>query len=1814
MKKHYIHGKDKRSNKSFIEIFKLNKRRLICKRIAILLFTFIGVILSLLLPCVKVVNADSGFTLKSEVNLGAANGKGGVDLDWTSGIDPTNKTFMLYQLKEGSSEWQSISTVNFTTWMEPIHVLNIYPTADEVEGTDAGIPMVNFTFADGSTARMKKSAALKVWMEGGTMAEDNGNVVHYDPYGINPKTGQQLIYVDLVAFKDFNRNPNMAYSYDVIMFGTWDNNGIPSYVWNREGDPVDVLTPDATKVVEQYIQQGYGVCSGHDTIGDELGSYGLSGLRRYFNIRIGQWYYGWPGIPHRNDIDYQDSWGYVSNQVRVDKKGLLTNFPWELPLGTILNIPAAHTCANAALGDVWMNFTNGSWWADQTPNGSYIHEGNGTYYLTTWNNTAMIQTGHSMCESTPDERKILANMLFYLKQRTNSTSVTDNSSQDFAAPDAPALAIKETTSDGYINVSTHSDDNGSTYSFYAEAHQADDYFNGPIIRSNTTTETVTTGVARYYWVLDDNPTNDFDIANAHGETTSEVIKLSGLDHDQWLHVRAIDVAGNIGPVSDIKIEVCRITSTIDKTATSNAVNESTGNPVITKFRGAIEYTINYNVTVEFYQGKVTVSIVDQLPEEIDVNKSELDGGTYNSQDKTITWNYEIANVDAFSNEVNLSYTLNLKLYYTNISDTDKNLENTVIGHASTYKNNNVWRETEAKDSQIVEQNYITKAGGIVWLDNDRNGEYGDEGDTPMQGMTVKLHQNNNNSDTVIAETTTNEEGSYLFSNLDGTLEYYVEFVYNGQYYQPTKYKVGSAEKCSKGVDKITERRAFNDKFYQINSSPQNYSGGTVYTREELFSGGYIDKYGNPTENSNQFVTDSMISAYTGYNQNDNFYINYYPSEEADQEYPQYAESDEINSYINQGFIPRETSDLAINQDIQNVKLTINGNTQNYQYAKRENVYEVTDKLRNYYDKSYTREIYREDYFYQGTNALEIDVTYKIGLRNNSESITMVPTEIVDYYDTDYSLKNYDVKDSNGNSYNNLLTFTETSNFGSNSSISGYKKIYITSNGEIQMQPYSEITIYLTFSVNKEYDLLLIDNAKANIVEITCYRTYYTDLSFIPNEGNSKTQQEFSPGDKAGIIDIDSTPGNIKTQAIESLGKEGSLQGLSVTQLKDTYGIEDDSDIAPSIKFTYKGTSTETPPDPEEPPTDPEEPPTTTTEEYTRVLSGTVWEDTRDQTSGLSLIGDGILNDTPVPDVIVELIDIKASTERGEEVVATILNGNSWEEARTKSDSNGNYEFKGFIPSEYVVKFIYGAETNGEGIVKYNGQDYKSTLYHTPTSDSNSYNVDQPDSDDYIYNLRQADRENNPENYSDITDKTKVYYSDARDIMSDTSINNSSAYYKYAENSKDTGTRQYVNNYSNNYGNGVTFNLAQELKNTTTNTFMIAKTGKITVNIEYDRTESETSSTGANNVGSNNYQLSAYYKMPHIDFGLVQRPKAQIKLTKQIINVKVFLANGNTLFDASSTATNALWINHMAHGPDQDNLYTKDLNYNSNQSMKEPTVRTESSNKGRIQLTMDTELMHGATMKITYAITAANIGEVDYNGNQFYYYGTAPTDIYDYNSIVKTIPKTIIDYVGTQIHEQGSVDDESATRNNLQFSAEENSEYNWSVISIDEIFDNNLIDRNLENQVKKYSTIIQTNALEKELIPILADETAVSSINTYFDTNPMDTIDYVNTTNSVVGAELVLSQMITPDNDSDDMIYNNMVELVKSSNTAGRRMEYSVVGNQDPTLEPQEIDADTSQEVTILPPFGQTNTYYWLGVVIAIILIAGIILVIKVLKK
>ena len=317
-----------------------------------------------------------------------------------------------------------------------------------------------------------------------------------------------------------------------------------------------------------------------------------------------------------------------------------------------------------------------------------------------------------------------------------------------------------------------------------------------------------------------------------------------------------------------------------------------------------------------------------------------------------------------------------------------------------------------------------------------------------------------------------------------------------------------------------------------------------------------------------------------------------------------------------------------------------------------------------------------------------------------------------------------------------------------------------------------------------------------------------------------------------------------------------------------------------------------------------------------------------------------------------------------------------------------------------------------------------------------------------------------------------------------------------------------------------------------------------------------------------------------------------------------------MFDASSKATNVMWMNHKSHGQDTDNTYTISNNY-KNQMMKEPVVRANSSNKGKIQLTMDEELMHGSTLQVTYAITAANIGEVDYLDNQFYY--TGKTNNTNANNIARTSADTLIDYVGTQVHNANFADDKTATRNNLQFNKEQNAA--WNVMTIDEIRNNGLLNNNALENAKKYTTIITTDALKKDLLPIIADENNSKNVADALEKDPLNAIENtVNKTNSVVGVKLVLSQMITQDNSSDDMVYNNMVELVKSSNTVGRRMAYSVAGNQDPTIEPQEIDADDAQEINILPPFGQNYIYYILGFVVAVILIAGIAITIKIVKK
>ena len=1222
-------------------------------------------------------------------------------------------------------------------------------------------------------------------------------------------------------------------------------------------------------------------------------------------------------------------------------------------------------------------------------------------------------------------------------------------------------------------------------------------------------------------------------------------------------------------------------------------------------------------------------------------------------------------------------------------------------------------------------------GGRVWVDeragkeNAYDGLYNKATDKPMSNVKVTLYQvsglDGNQKGKEIATTKTDANGEYLFQEQNAMYQYYVEFTYNGQYYQPTVYNVNRSDSnwnnTSKGLDVLSERDAFNARFEEVGSSPNNLAPGgltgEVHTREELEKSGAIDEFGNP-KGGDSYVTASMMKSYTcnGTTKKD-LYPGYqifvtedFLNESASQLKLVAAEkiktlynNPDVMHHINQGYVLREQVDLALMKDVYKATLEINGKTQTYNYRKRDGLtedvngksyWDIKTRLSDaYYTDYYTRPLFREDYDYQvdnykivddtttldnlqlkgydhanpeDTTELKIYVTYKYVIRNRSEGIDTKVTEIVDYYDKDYTYipnRSY-VGDSSGNVINEL-TFSEFSRYGQEKNLDDYKTVYLTNAVGTDFalsKPDSnkDTYLYVTFLVNKDANgKVILDedfdgSGKENIAEINGYKTYYGNKAEAPNKDNSQTQQEYKTGDIAGIMDCNSTPGNLTSS--------------------DPKTFENDTDKAPNIRILLN-------------------------KENVRTVEGNVWEDVRDviePKEKLANVGNGLreTGETRINGVRVQLVELRQGKDgktyeyiwkevlsgNTDPITPIINNSNLLEEySISKDDANGKYKFEAFVPGDYIVRFIYGSgessvlgtaytnyNTGEEGATNevtnlyakqegykkkadenasgysasseniglnknsYNGQDYKSTSYQVGVNNgSGAYTNNTTDS--YKYNFSSADQ---------------GQYSDAKDMMNVSGDNVVNIAPEKAYLVDCNNARKNVNSYSRgetqeNANSEVKNHLAEILasyenlpeyrdekynvskysydtmKNMINefmkNTYMVAESGRIDVNFEYNRTESETEINNSN-IGTRNYDLSGYYILENLDLGLEQRPKAQLKVTKQITNVKLTLANNSVLFDASARATNILWMNHSAHGQDTENTYLKDKNYvEGNNLMLTPEVRQHATNKGKVQLTMDEELMHGSTLQITYAITVANVGEVDYDDNQFYYTGM----VGNAHTIVRTDPKMLVDYVGTQVNEYNSVDDNTATRNNLQFNKAQNGD--WEVISSADLVSKGLVNRALTENIKKYTEnhIITTTAVSRSdkngLVPIIADQANAKKIADAFKNDPMHALETVNKSESVSGVQLILTQMITQDSSSDDRVYNNMTELVTTQNTVGRRMAYSVVGNQDPTSEPREIDADDAQEVVILPPFGNTHIYYVLISAVALILIVGITIVI-----
>ncbi len=252
------------------------------------------------------------------------------------------------------------------------------------------------------------------------------------------------IEVTSQTLSDFNNNPyryltknkNGTYNFDVLVFGFWDSNNKVS------------ISSSSANIVQNYIDAGYGVLFGHDTIQHTTINLGFNNI-----------------VTNNLDLIITPSdrkkWFY-SEKIGIRKQGSLTTFPFDIN-GQDLTVPMTHSVGqlpgNKATGKpnndiVYMTFepnyyptaNDGPYFnynqsnSAKGPDPTITYNGKeyiGNAYLYKQDNVAFIQCGHSSGKTSEAEQMVLANLMYALAQINTGTSEAKDQLIDDVSPTAP---------------------------------------------------------------------------------------------------------------------------------------------------------------------------------------------------------------------------------------------------------------------------------------------------------------------------------------------------------------------------------------------------------------------------------------------------------------------------------------------------------------------------------------------------------------------------------------------------------------------------------------------------------------------------------------------------------------------------------------------------------------------------------------------------------------------------------------------------------------------------------------------------------------------------------------------------------------------------------------------------------------------------------------------------------------------------------------------------------------------------------------------------------------------------------------------------------------------------------------------------------------------------------------------------------------------------------------------------------------------------------------------------------------------------------
>lgn len=477
-----------------------------------------------------------------------------------------------------------------------------------------------------------------------------------------------------------------------------------------------------------------------------------------------------------------------------------------------------------------------------------------------------------------------------------------------------------------------------------------------------------------------------------------------------------------------------------------------------------------------------------------------------------------------------------------------------------------------------------------------------------------------------------------------------------------------------------------------------------------------------------------------------------------------------------------------------------------------------------------------------------------------------------------------------------------------------------------------------------------------------------------------------------------------------------------------------------------------------------------------------------------------------------------------------LTGTVFEDAalaeKLKNDNerigDGAYEDGDNLVNQVKVQLIC---TNGDVEVK-----------EARTNDQGAYEFTDYIPGDYTVKFTYGDYESliavqpNSEMYTGQDYKSTIYQ---ESNYSDTYWYNNNIDTKINDAKDDQTRREEVNKYSEDlkYTNATVLNSTAQTDEATLRTLadktnMNANTAQMSMEIEY--------------VGQENTE----YSVRNIDFGIIERPRSDIYVEKTVSNLKLSTAgDGQTIFNSNQAVSNLTW---------------------------KPNTR---ENRGLIQATVDENLLHGATLELTFSIKVVNTGETDYDDETYYNTGV----ITDVNKIVTLDPAVVADYVS----------------NNLSFDISKNS--GWQEITDKTVLTSGddpyikAVDENAFNGLQKVIVSTSDN-------PIVQSDPLV----------PEKAKDKAGKQSETQSATVFLTKVIASDGSTtDDTEYENTAEVIESITTNGRRTYNADVVSIPGNYNLGEPDTAQSERIAIVPPFGAADAVKYILIGIAIIGVLGV---------